>query len=175
MAEPEFIQSKPEGEETNPSCSPDPGTTLSKGEPVRSDRPSSGTNRASSSSSRSSDRPSSGTSRLSDRTGSSASKASHCAHSRTSSSSSGDGLLLSVSALARAGGRGTGQDTEGGTRHAPEPDKAELGGSEQSYNSLDSEHSCTCSGGEGMGQREGRPTPPVAEREEPEGLEEGRK
>ena len=24
-----------------------------------------------------------------------------------------------------------------------------------------------------MGQREGRPTPPVAEREEPEGLEEG--
>ena len=39
--------------------------------------------------------------------------------------------------------------------------------------SLDSEHSCTCSGGEGMGQREGRPTPPVAEREEPEGLEEG--
>ena len=49
---------------------------------------------------------------------------------------SGDGLLLSVSALARAGGRGTGQDTEGGTRHAPEPDKAELGGSEQSYNSL---------------------------------------
>ena len=89
MAEPEFIQSKPEGEETNPSCSPDPGTTLSKGEPVLSDRPSSGTNRASSSSSRSSDRPSSGTSRLSDRTGSGASKASHCAHSRTSSSSSG--------------------------------------------------------------------------------------
>ena len=49
---------------------------------------------------------------------------------------SGDGLLLSVSALARAGGRGAGQDTEGGTRHAPEPDKVEPGGSEQSYNSL---------------------------------------
>jgi len=65
------------------------------------------------------DRPLSGGSELSQQTGSSdkvvggnktceksagASRSGKCAHSRTSSTSSGDGLLLSVSALARGGG-----------------------------------------------------------------------
>jgi len=139
---------------------------------VNKDRPSSsGANKDRPASGANKDRPSSGTSRMS--VGSSGT--SNCQHSRTSSASSGDGLLLSVSALARGGGGGREIDPhlKGASDQADRG--VELHGSTQELQaySLDSNRSSEGS----MGQVGGRPDPLAAdspdppERLEPEGTE----